>query len=171
MAKKPAKRKNRPRKHIIADMSLHHVAFLVSACGYTVEPTRNDYGYDLSVFTFDPTGAYENGNIFVQLKATDHIRIAKRTGNVKFNISKSDIMTWEAEHFPVYLVVFDAIGRVAYQLYLQRYFQSNNIKSTAMTTESLEVSLPATVLTEPAIRVWRDEKNAILKRLGAATHV
>lgn len=152
-------------------MSLHHVAFLISACGYTVEPTRSDYGYDLSVFTFDPVGAYENGNIFVQLKATDRIRKAKRTGDIKFSISKSDIMTWEAEHFPVYLVVFDAINRIAYQLYLQRYFQSNDIKSTTMATESLEVSLPATAITEPAIQVWRDEKNAILKRLGAATHV
>lgn len=151
-------------------MSLHHLAFMVSACGFTVEETRRDYGYDLSIFTFDPKGEYENGNIFVQLKATDKIKFLK-TGNVSFPISKSDIMSWESQPFPVYLVVFDAIKFNAYGLYLQRHFQASGITSAAMTTRSIAVPLSPTPLTGPAIQIWRDEKNAILRQIGAVTHV
>jgi expansin (peptidoglycan-binding protein) len=125
-------RKTRVRKHVIADMSLHHLAYIIASCTFTIEPTQSDYGYDLSVFTFDPSGQYENGNIFVQLKATDNIKFDSVTGDVKFRISKRDVMTWESEPFPVYLVVFDSVIRMSYSIYLQRYFKNHNISSGSM---------------------------------------
>ena len=67
------KRKQRTRQHVIASMSLHHVAYTVVKCGYTLEATQSDYGYDGLLFTYGDTGEVENGNIFVQLKATDNI--------------------------------------------------------------------------------------------------
>jgi hypothetical protein len=63
-------RKTRVRKHVIADMSLLHLAYIIASCTFTIEPTRADYGYDLSVFTTERdirmidelTGA--SGNVF-----------------------------------------------------------------------------------------------------------
>jgi hypothetical protein len=67
-------RKSRVRKHVIADMSLPHLAYIIVSCMFTIEATRSDYGYDLSILTFDTAGQYENGNMFVQLKATDKLK-------------------------------------------------------------------------------------------------
>ena len=89
-------------------MSLHHLAYIIVSCRFTVEPVRADYGYDLSIFTFDVAGRYENGNMFVQLKATDNLKVDPTTGDIRFRIGKRDILNWENEPFPVYLVVFSA---------------------------------------------------------------
>jgi hypothetical protein len=164
-------RKKRVRKHVIADMSLHHLAYIIVSCTFTVEPTRSDYGYDLSVFTFDGDGRYENGNFFVQLKATDHIKVDQTTGQIRFRISKRDILTWESETFPAYLVVFDAVAGKAYCVYLQRYFTQAGISSATMTKATIEVRLPPSEIDEATVRSWRANKNDVLVQMGAVTHV
>jgi hypothetical protein len=164
-------RKTRVRKHVIADMSLHHLAYLIVSCTFTIEPTRADYGYDLSIFTFDPSGQYENGNMFVQLKATDTLNIDRTTGDIRFRISKRDVLTWESEPFPAYLVVFDAARRKAYSIYLQKALAKASISSATMARASVEVRLPQKDVDEMTIRGWRDDKNAILTQMGAVTHV
>ncbi len=158
-------RKKRVRKHVIADMSFHHLAYIIVSCAFTVEPTKSDYGYDLSVFTFDGSGSYENGNVFVQLKATDNITIDKKSGDIKFRISKRDIETWEEEPFPVYLVVFDATARKAYSVCLQPYFVQKGIASTNMLKSSVIIHLPCVEIDEATIRGWRDSKNTVLTQM------
>lgn len=165
------KRKTRVRKHVIADMSLYHLGFLITSSGFTLEPTRADYGYDVSVFTFDGSGQYENGNVFVQLKATDTLRRDPKSGDVKFRIGKRDIMTWESEPFPAYLVVFDAQAGAAYAIYLQRYFQQNGISSGKISKGSVDVRLPGTAIDLATVAAWRVDKNAVLTGIGAVTHV
>jgi len=81
-----ARRKRRTRAHIIADLSLHHVAYRIVKCGHTIEPIRSDYGYDGSIFTYNGRGEIENGNIFIQLKATDHIDRYRKRGAFSFQI-------------------------------------------------------------------------------------
>jgi hypothetical protein len=164
-------RKTRVRKQVIADMSLHHLAYIIVSCTFTIEPTRADYGYDLSVFTFDGAGQYENGNIFVQLKATDKLRVDQATNEIKFRISRRDILTWESEPFPVYLVVFDAARGKAYSIYLQQYFADAGISSATMTGASVEVRLPNREVDVGTVQRWRADKNAVLKQMGAVTHV
>ena len=163
--------KTRVRKHVIADMSLHHLAYIIVSCTYTIEQTRADYGYDLSIFTFDSAGRYENGNIFVQLKATDRLRVDPITNEIKFRIYKRDVLTWESEPFPVYLVVFDAAQGKAYSIYLQKYFAEVGISSTTMTRASVELRLPNKEINSETIKGWRDEKNAVLTQIGAITRV
>lgn len=163
-------RKTRVRKHVIADMSLHHLAYIVVSCTFTVEAIRSDYGYDLSVFTFDNAGQYESGNMFVQLKATDKIKVDPKAHAIKFRIDKRDIMTWENEPFPVYLVVFDATRGKSHAIYLQRYFAEAGISSATMKTASVMVLLPDTEVDEATVRGWRDDKNKILGQMGAMTH-
>jgi hypothetical protein len=164
-------RKRRVREHVIADMSLHHLAYIIVSCTFTVEITRSDYGYDLSMFTFDKTGQYENGNVYVQLKATDNIRLTESGNSIRFRIKKRDIRTWESEKFPVYLVVFDALLEKAYALYLQQYLKGASISSATMKKESIEILLPNQVIDLNTIESWRTDKISVLKRMGALTHV
>ena len=164
-------RKTRTRKHVIADVSLHYLAYIVVSCSHTVEPTRTDYGYDLSIFAFDTAGQYENGNIFVQLEATDSLRVDRRTGEIKFRISKCDVLTWESEPFPAYLVVFDAAHGKAYAVYLQRYFADSGISSITMKRASIAVRLSDRNVETATIESWRVDKNAVLTQMGAITRV
>jgi len=166
-----ATRKTRVRKHVIADMSLYYLAYIIASCTFTIEPTRADYGYDLTIYTFDDAGQYENGNMFIQLKATDKPKIDPNKGEVIFRISRRDISTWESEPFPAYLVVFDAAQGKAYAIYLQRYFATAGISSAAMRGASVEVRLPGKEVGTGTIRGWRADKNAILTQMGAVAHV
>ena len=166
-----AMKKTRVRKHVIADMSLHHLAYIIVSCTFTIERTQSDYGYDLAMFTFDTIGQYENGNVFIQLKATDRLKIDQTTHDIKFRITKRDILSWESEPFPVYLVVFDAVGEKAYSIYLQQYFAKSGISSATMKGASIEVRIPDREVDVKTIQGWRTDKNAVLKQMGEVAHV
>ncbi|MDF5726487.1 MAG: DUF4365 domain-containing protein [Rhizonema sp. PD38] len=68
-------KKRRPREHIIADISVNHVERYIFLCGYSVERIEYDYGFDLVMFTYDTNGEIENGQIYLQLKARDSLKI------------------------------------------------------------------------------------------------
>lgn len=86
-------------------MSFHHLGYLVAQSGFTFEAEKADYGYDGAIFTFDRSGQIENSNMFVQLKATDNLRLSSDRKRVLFRVSKKDISLWEDEIVPVYLIV------------------------------------------------------------------
>ena len=159
-------RKTRTREHIIADLSFHHLARLVVREGFTVEAFGSDYGYDLTIYTFDEQGEYENGNIFVQLKATDHIKVLS-DGRIAFQLDRRDIATWEGEVFPVYLVVFDAAAEQAYALDLGHHLRASGITSATMPTAAVTVHLQALEITGGTMREWRSRKNDVLAQLKA----
>jgi hypothetical protein len=167
-----ASRKHRTRKHVIADMSLHHVAYLLSKGNCTIEPTRADYGYDGTVFTFDDAGQIENGTIFVQLKATDAIWRHKRVNGFSFSISAKDLAPWTEEPYPVYLILFDAKAEKAYWLYIQEYFARHGITSSSVTGKTLSVVIdPSHVFDSGTPGVWRAHKDEVLRQLkGLVKH-
>ena len=72
---KPQPLKRRTREHVIADLSVNHVEHQVLLCGWTAERRIHDYGLDLTVWTYDADGFIEAGEIYVQLKATDHLKL------------------------------------------------------------------------------------------------
>lgn len=166
-----SRRKKRTREHVIADLSLHHVGYQIVKCGFTIDVIRSDYGYDGSIFTYNDQGEIENGTIFIQLKATDHIdRYKKRTG-FWFRIAKKDIDLWQGEPFPVYLILFDTVSETAYWLYLQKYLKRNRITSTNMKGDSLVVSMDATQIVDAkSVRTWRAEKARVLAEIGSISH-
>jgi hypothetical protein len=54
-------RKRRTREHVVADLSVNHVERIVIEAGHTVQRQEHDYGYDLSVITYDAEGYVEPG--------------------------------------------------------------------------------------------------------------
>ena len=61
-------------------------------CGYSVERLEHDYGLDLAINTYTTSGEGENGQIMVQLKATERCTTAAehprdRWGDAKHMVS------------------------------------------------------------------------------------
>jgi len=68
-------RKRRTREHIIADLGINHVERFSLLAGHAVDRIQHDYGLDLMVFTYTARGEIENGNYWVQVKATAKLRL------------------------------------------------------------------------------------------------
>lgn len=116
-------RKKRVRKHIIADLSINYVEKMALIHGFSVERIMKDYGYDLSVKSFDQQGECENGNIYVQVKATDRPKHLDNKTDISFSVSKRDLNFWYAEPFPVIFILYDAKRDLAYWTYIQQYLR------------------------------------------------
>lgn len=112
---------------MIADLSVNYIERFVLLCGHTIEKFTSDYGYDLIICTYSDNGELENGNIYVQLKATENIRLTAGGQSASFTLEKKDLVTWLSEPLPVILIVYDAFRDCAYWLYIQEYFE--NIKN------------------------------------------
>jgi hypothetical protein len=117
-----ARKKRRTRVHVIADLSANYVERQALLCGYSVERRWHDYGIDLVIATYDQRGDVENGEILVQLKATDHLKLVSRGQMVTCRIERADLRAWLHEPMPVILVVYDAANDTAFWLYVQQHF-------------------------------------------------
>jgi|ERR1700677_2965634 len=167
-----AAKKRRVREHVIADLSVNHVVYHVLKAGYTIEVTRADYGYDGSIVTFNRKGEIENGNIFIQLKATDSIGRFKNKNGFAFSVSKKDLNLWHQEPFPVYFVLFDAKKEKAYWIYFQKYLTKHKIKPAHIKKKSFVIHIKKKNLFDSTTpKSWRADKENALKQLkGVVTH-
>ena len=55
--------KTRTREHVIADLSINHVERQLLLCGCSGQRMHVDYGYDLSMYSFNAQGEVEPGNV------------------------------------------------------------------------------------------------------------
>lgn len=167
--KQPAEYKRRTREHIIAALSVNSVERLALLEGHTCNRPEADYGYDLQIFTFDD-GAFENGFILLQLKATDNIRMVEKGSAVSFSISCADLRLWNGELYPVILIVWDAQADQGYWLYVQEYLEKSPDYPCPPSQATLAVHIPITnVVNAAAIKQFRQYKNAKLATYKQAT--
>jgi hypothetical protein len=152
-------RKRRTREHIIADLSVNHVERFALKCGYAVERVRHDYGLDLMVFTYTKSGEVENGHFWLQLKATDLLRLRKDRQALIVRLERAHVLYWLKEAVPVFLVVYDALKESAYWLYVQRDLGEGQVFQLRRTGNRLNVHVPiANVINEEAMRQFRQFK-------------
>ena len=160
------RRKRRTREHVIADLSVNYVERFVLLCGHTVEKFSSDYGYDLILCTYSDEGELENGNIYVQLKATDNIRLTGNGQSVSFALKKKDLNTWLSEPLPVILIVYDAAGNCAYWLYIQEYFENIRDSDIKKVKKYQSVSIPVrNRVSRDSVRKFVTFKKNILKQI------
>lgn len=93
-----------------------------SICVHAAERVVHDYGMDLMLWTFAANGEIENGQVFLQLKATDNLPLLADGTTIAFPVSRRDIHYWISETMPCILIVYDAIEEAGYWLHLQGYF-------------------------------------------------
>lgn len=134
--------KKRTREHIIADLAVNHVEWHILRCEFTAERVEFDYGYDLIMTTFTEQGHRESGQVYLQIKSTDDLKLRRDRATVSMPIDRRDLKLWLREPYPVILVVYDAATDRAYWLYVQEYFQNRSTKSLFASTGSITLHVP-----------------------------
>jgi hypothetical protein len=155
------RRKRRTRSHIIADLSVNHVEKHVLQCGWIVQRFSPDYGLDLMMTTFDRRGEIENGDVRLQVKATDSIKVLAGRKAIAVRVEWRDMVYWLNEPLPVILVIYDAKSDRAWWIYLNQALREEGRAGT--TTANLTISIPlANVLNTEAIREFRKLRDLAL---------
>ncbi len=170
--KKPvSRRKKRTREHVIADLSANHVERHALLCGYSVERRVHDYGIDLSILTYDEEGNVENGQILVQLKATDHLKLVARGQMVACRIERADLAAWLHEPMPVILVVYDAVADGAFWVYVQEHLHQQPRFNPNRGSADVTIRLPRTnVVNATAIRHFATCRDRLLAQMKELRH-
>lgn len=166
------KRKRRTREHVIADLSANHVERFVLRCGHIVERPAHDYGIDLVMNTFDVNGEIENGDVRIQLKATDSLVLTNDQQAIVYRLKRTDIRRWCSEPDPVILVVYDAPSDVAYWIYVQAYFEQLPSFDPDQAGVTFTIHIPrSNTLSEDAIRQFARFRDDVLRqRRGVVRH-
>lgn len=158
------RRKQRTRAHVIADLSVNHVERLALEAGFTVVRIEQDYGYDLTIFTYDSEGYAEAGAILVQLKATDNFVSYQVEDGISWTLDARDLRLWCEELMPVVLIVYDAVAKQAHWIYIQSVFADRTLLDDRL---YVRCRIPETQLLDIAtLSALRQEKHAVLTRLG-----
>jgi hypothetical protein len=164
-------RKRRTRQHVLADLSVNHVERHVLRCGWTVERMVHDYGIDLELFTFDKTGAVQEGTVQMQLKATERLRRRPGGATFPFRVQRSDLGFWLAQPMPVLLILYEARKDTAYWLYVQSYFRSQTEFNLFAAAKTITVGVPvANVVTPAAVRRFARFRDRILEQIRKVIH-
>jgi hypothetical protein len=94
---------------VIADLGINHLERFILEEGHTTERWLHDYGYDLLMTTHDESGQVETGQVYFQLKATDHPCETPRGYACVEDVR--DYNLWISERMPVFLILHDARNR------------------------------------------------------------
>jgi hypothetical protein len=152
----------RTRQHVIADLGVNFVERVILLACHTPEEPRHDYGFDLLMLTYGPAGEPENGCVWFQVKATDHLQPHADGSTIPLVVEAADLSLWLFDPFPVMLVLYDAQADRAFWVDLQQYAHDPGI-DTDEVGETVTIRVPAAnLLTVEVVRRWRDEKNARL---------
>ena len=66
---------------------------------------NKDYGYDVSVNTFDENGFIEGGSVLIQLKASETLTPDADDLHFAFDLDLRDYVLWKDEPNPVFLIL------------------------------------------------------------------
>lgn len=145
-------RKRRTREHVIADLSANHVERLILRCGWVAHRMYPDYGLDLYMQTFAQNGEVESDGVWIQLKATDALKLVNRRV-IAVRLQWRDVLSWLNELLPVIIVIYDAVGDRAWWIHLQESLRSVSHKAGSRLGHTVTLHLPLeNVLDEAAIR-------------------
>jgi hypothetical protein len=150
-------RKKRTRDHVIADLSMNYLDRFILEEGHTTQVWFHDYGYDLSMTTYDDKGEVEPGPVHFQLKASESLVASSR--GFSFDVDVRDYNLWLSERMPVYLILHDAGKRRAYWLDVQRFFGEDSSRQPRVGAKTIRVHVPTSqVVNRKAIAAMRQRK-------------
>jgi hypothetical protein len=136
-----------------------------------VERTVHDYGVDLMLFTYSEEGEVENGAVRVQLKATDQLSMLQDGQTIALTTHRADLEYWLGKHFPVILVLYDAVNDVAYWIYVQAYFARRTSVDLAFIGETMTIHIPTSQMVDTgAMRLFAGCKANIIDQLRGVRH-
>ena len=89
--------KLRTRAHVLADLGINFVERQVLLCGFSVDRVQHDYGYDLTMATYDNAGEVEPAAVYIQVKATDRLPRVAGGKAISWPVSRRDLKLWLQE--------------------------------------------------------------------------
>jgi hypothetical protein len=165
------RRKRRTREHILEDLSVHHIEGHVLRCGWVVERMEHDYGIDLELHTFTRRGEVQEGEVLLQVKARNRLRVRTGATSLPFRVERSDVIRWIAELFPVILIVYEARKDTAYWLYVQSYFRQLPGFNLFAAGETITVRIPVgNVLSAAAVRQFGRYRARVAAQIRKVVH-
>jgi hypothetical protein len=163
----PARRKQRTREHVIADLSVNYVERYILRCGWVPRRMNPDYGIDLYMETYDEQGQIENEGVWFQLKATDRLVIVDKKHAIPVRMEWRDLLFWLNQRMPVILVVYDAIDDRAWWLHLQEVLRSIKPDNRGRLADTVTLHVPLfNTIDETAIRGFARLRDASLVNRG-----
>ena len=159
-------RKRRTRQHQIEDLSQNFVEkqALLAFCTFISYPSRH-YSYDAIIETFNVDGEQENGEIFVQVKATDHLNYSQKNNAYEIELEKRDLELWLDQPFPILIVLYDAMGDCGYFVDLKKYFKENKLALESI-QKFKTVFIPASNRFDADVAgMYRKIKNGIYEKI------
>ena len=153
-------RKRYTHRHFIELLGFNHVEKQALLAGCTWQRYVSNTNYNGFLQTYAEDGKIEGGRINVQLKSTDKINRAKKTGEILFNLSIKDLEAWLNRFTMVLLVLYDAKNDMAYFVELDSYFQTHR-EALRKVNKFVRVHIPvANVFTPEAVKHLRTIKNS-----------
>ena len=152
-------RKRRTRQHFVSDLGVNFVEkqCLLGRCTY--QRIDYDYGFDGEISTYRGNGEIEKGEIKVQVKSTDKIKLSTKQNGYVIDLSVRDLELWLSYLFPVILVLYDAKSDQGYYINVPDYFK-NKKHHKAKDRKFVRVYLPVDNIFEPAaVQKLRKDKN------------
>ena len=149
------RRKRRTRQHIIADLAANHVERHVLLCGHVVEFMRHDYGIDMSLHSFDENGDLEQGEIGIQVEATDRPHFVSAGKAIAVRIERRDLWAWLDSRSPVLLVLYNVAADQAHWVLVQEYLEDRPELLLGSGTARVTMHLPiANVFAARSLSNW-----------------
>jgi hypothetical protein len=169
--RKDASKKRRTRQHVIADLAMNHIERIVLLCGHTLQRITHDYGLDAALTTYNAKGEVENGVVWLQLKATDHLQQQNDGRDFALRVQRKDLLYWLGEQYPVVVVLYDAADDRAFWLHVQGEFAGGKVFELARAGASMTCHLSAEgLLTRDAIQEVRRLKAQAQRRWQRDSH-
>lgn len=138
---------------------------------FSIERIVHDYGLDLVLFTYNPSGELQDGGIYLQVKATEQATIRSDGQSVVFRVARADVLTWLRHRLPVILTLYDVSAESAYWVYVQRYFGHLPGFDLQTAAQTITMYLPLVqTLTPIAVEQFANFRDNILAQLGTPKH-
>ena len=123
------------------------------------------------MLNYTASGEIESGDVRIQLKATDTIRLSQDRQSVVIKIDRSDLMLWVPETMPVILIVYGARSDVAYWLYVQRHFERVGGFNPFAAGKTVTLHIPrANVLDQDSVTQFSRFRASIQAQRGNVRH-
>jgi len=159
-------RKRRTREHVIEEMSANFLERKVLQRGHLlVRAPQREYGWDATMFHFSPeSGEIENGEVRIQLKATDHLETTKQVVSCRVQTKDLHYWYWEDQQLPFVLVLYDARKHCGYWVHIRQHVDDNGLIIDPE-QQTVDLKIPRTnLITVKTIDSFRRMSLSRLKR-------
>lgn len=128
-----------------------------------VRGPQREYGWDATMFHFSPeSGEIENGEVRIQLKATDHLDSGREYATCRIRTEDLNYWYWEDQQIPFVVVLYDAQRHRGYWIAVRQYVDQWKLE---IQPEQQTIELRIPWLNQVTVRAIDHFRRMSLKRM------